>query len=418
MKSKSFVYSLIVGLFAVLAFLPIVKAEFEITEWPYYKTIVYPSQIDQVGVEAALDSNFLTQVLEDFRDVRIIDSEDQETPYEVVGDPQMDALKTAKIDTLEINGEEVSEYDYQLKNMTDGNRKSYAEFEKSTYTVAATYKMDDPIVVNKINVFTYDVFNTWEYIQVEASNDKEDWKVLRSKIDVEHATWRWLGFPSYSTPYEYYRITFWTKGALKIHEISLLTKNEAKVFFKADPSKKYTIYYGNSRAATPEYPNIDSETIIDATLLGQKKSSLWNRDQDKDGVDYSIDNCPFIENYNQVDSDSDGAGDVCDVANVVSEEVVEEEEIIEEEEVVEEENDIREIGSTEEMNESDDGEIAGEEVSEETVNIRTELSDELVVTNKNRMNQFVLYTIAFFIIGIIAGVWIGGGKSSKKKKKK
>jgi len=35
-------------------------------------------------------------------------------------------------------------------------------------------------------------------------------------------------------------------------------------------------------------------------------------DVDNDGIDDSLDNCPEVENADQVDTDNDGDGDACD----------------------------------------------------------------------------------------------------------
>ena len=35
-------------------------------------------------------------------------------------------------------------------------------------------------------------------------------------------------------------------------------------------------------------------------------------DQDNDGIPNGLDNCPLVQNYDQVDEDSDGQGDACD----------------------------------------------------------------------------------------------------------
>ncbi|HEY4120371.1 MAG TPA: thrombospondin type 3 repeat-containing protein, partial [Byssovorax sp.] len=48
---------------------------------------------------------------------------------------------------------------------------------------------------------------------------------------------------------------------------------------------------------------------VSALLLA---GSAFAMDSDGDGIDDSIDNCPFVANPAQTDSDNDGIGDACD----------------------------------------------------------------------------------------------------------
>jgi hypothetical protein len=54
-----------------------------------------------------------------------------------------------------------------------------------------------------------------------------------------------------------------------------------------------------------------------ATLLAALGPKLVPTDTDKDGIIDSLDNCPTIPNPDQLDSDSDGTGDVCEsISNI------------------------------------------------------------------------------------------------------
>jgi len=59
--------------------------------------------------------------------------------------------------------------------------------------------------------------------------------------------------------------------------------------------------------------NIDGKTVLDTLFkLNGKVNCMFNNDYDCDGLDNAKDNCPTTYNPSQKDTDNDGIGDVCD----------------------------------------------------------------------------------------------------------
>ena len=50
-------------------------------------------------------------------------------------------------------------------------------------------------------------------------------------------------------------------------------------------------------------------------VLGDVCDSTPNGDDDSDTVDNLADNCPAVANTDQLDTDGDGVGDICDDSN-------------------------------------------------------------------------------------------------------
>ena len=61
----------------------------------------------------------------------------------------------------------------------------------------------------------------------------------------------------------------------------------------------------------PSVANAD-QLDTDADVDGDVCDSTPNGDDDLDTIDNLADNCPVVSNANQLDTDADGAGDVCD----------------------------------------------------------------------------------------------------------
>lgn len=116
----------------------------------------------------------------------------------------------------------------------------------------------------------------------------------------------------------HYEISFKTLGVVQITEASLVSP-EKSLLFVAEPSKTYTLLYGNDKDQDSA-DNVDVYTNDNAVTasLGKAQTLSNGSDVDNDGIPDALDNCRTASNTDQRDRDGDGIGDVCDNAPLVS----------------------------------------------------------------------------------------------------
>lgn len=87
----------------------------------------------------------------------------------------------------------------------------------------------------------------------------------------------------------------------------------------ARPAQAQTAQPGECAGGTCGTPNNNGggcgcgcggSILVNYTDIGQTYEQ--SDDSDHDGIDDSLDNCPYVSNPNQADGDGDGVGDVCD----------------------------------------------------------------------------------------------------------
>lgn len=273
------------------------------SSWKYVQEINAPQQGPTI---LPLEIDLLTKARADGGDIRIV-ANDNEVPFKLFLSDITADQRT--IQQIEASSQRPTSrgISYTPRNMIDGS------------TVGSFYQ-NDVTLDNTVSWIITDVGSSqvvssaklWgakgiSWVQVEGSNNKQDWTLLRRKLPLSSS----LSIAPAS--FQYLRFTLWHEGSIAINELQLFGEGDGHLIFLAQ-GQQYNIYYGNPLAQMPDYDTsalYTTSTTPYALTLGEQLNPTFNPDTDSDGVG-EIDNCPFIPNNDQLDTDNDGYGNACD----------------------------------------------------------------------------------------------------------
>ncbi|MBR9693337.1 hypothetical protein GOV07_05450 [Candidatus Woesearchaeota archaeon] len=303
----------ILCLVALLLLLPTALA-FSSENWRYVQTIGVSDGTDE-PVRLTLDPSLLAHAQLNGADLRVTENTN-EIPFKLSLEGTAEQQRPITGFTTSSTRPNFRSVSYIPSNMMDGDTSSYfqadaavdgnvswivADLGASLLSTEARFTMND---------------NTGRFIsvQVEGSNDKASWSLLKQKAKTGSAV-------SYApSTFRYVRFTLWHTGNLVVNELDVFGESSGWLLFKASPGRNYNLFYGNTQAIMPKY-NLDGLYTIATTptvyALGEYVNFAYNDDGDDDGAGAN-DNCPALNNPDQRDSDNDGLGDACDNCPSVS----------------------------------------------------------------------------------------------------
>lgn len=291
----------------------------EISQYPYFKKINAPhSTISSINEPAIvkLDYQALNYMQSDGSDLRVTEN-GKEIPIKAIINPAEELAHKSKIIGVSSTREDFRGVSYSSNNLIDGdytnNNNAYFQIDSVKDPVYASFTIELPesALTDKAKIWSLNNDYTWTDIQVEASKDNSNWDIIKSKTKYEIAGVRTINYPP--VEYKYLKFSFWHTQSLIINEIEIYGAYTGQIIFYARPGNEYRLYYGNKQAASPSYDasQLFTKKTTQMFSLGlQQINANFNTDNDGDGV--VSDNCPTINNPDQMDSDGDGIGNACD----------------------------------------------------------------------------------------------------------
>ncbi len=309
---------IISGLFIFCCF---VLADFNLTDWAFYKEIVFPDQFSNFTkalnpIWVNLDEEVLAHSRYDLADLRVVTGE-QEQPFKIIMSESYEVAHGADIIDVSSVRPSFRNQSFGPFNMLDGDQATFFQndFQKDSVSTFFVIDLQEEFLTNKVVIFSSDPNNTWQEIKIEGSNDTASWQLIKHKTKLAYSAERQVVYPE--SFFRYLKFTFWHQGGLKIHELEIQAASEAKILFLANPATNYRLYYGNNGVSMLEYDLsalYSDITTLTASLGSEVRNPQASNDYDKDGILNNQDNCLLIYNPDQKDSDGDTVGDVCDNA--------------------------------------------------------------------------------------------------------
>lgn len=193
------------------------------------------------------------------------------------------------------------------------------DFDKSVGYSFITLKLDYAISTTNLSFYLDSNVQNPEEIAIQAKDSKQS-ATFQTVISRRENASTSISFPE--TFADTFKIEFFHRQPLRIQEIEIGKPTEKiltnQIIWLGRPNEKYVIF---TDAQKPSYIqteevgdlfNIEDTIIITTLEKSSANPNFKEIDIDQDGIVDRIDNCPYIKNSDQKDSDKNGKGDICE----------------------------------------------------------------------------------------------------------
>ncbi len=274
--------------------------------YPYVAALnAGPVEISQ-RIEATLPTSMLRFIRPDYGNVQVLDDLNGQPKFVVFDEP---AGPVRKLGTIELSS---SAEDSEPKNLLDDNRLTTFSFDqKVEANNPATILVDFGELVELHRIELWPTFDAdIKGMALKSGTTKDSLRTLKREtvfnplIDSDYAPLRWL------------EISLWGTN-ITLEDLNFFKKAEAKIYFTAEPERRYRLLYGDMNLDNKRFVSRASE-IQDFDQQFNFANGQFNplaaEDFDGDTILNAEDNCPLVSNKSQADQDEDRIGDPCDNA--------------------------------------------------------------------------------------------------------
>lgn len=261
------------------------------------------SKTDELSV--LLDLETLQNINKNISNIALVDSQNSTADF-ILALPKPGVIKSASV--LDVSSTKKGE-PANLADLKIATKHSFKETQDQKNPAWMLVDLGSPVILNQLQLYAPSSAKI-NGVQIFGGLEKENLKPISSKRPFNYF------INVKPEPVRFVRVEF--EGfRVEIEDIFFLRSRSGQLTFKPDGKQRFKLLFGGKNADKPVFQGISAyiNTKLDSVALPKTEwNKLFVTDADKDGITNAEDNCPFLANPKQTDTDGDKTGDKCDNA--------------------------------------------------------------------------------------------------------